>query len=59
MQKNDSYELDDDELVEDLAVSQPLLQRTASELSFEIMTQSTSSALTVANLYVVFSFAIR
>ncbi|EIE75526.1 hypothetical protein RO3G_00230 [Rhizopus delemar RA 99-880] len=58
MQKNDSYELDDDELVEDLAVSQPLLQRTAPELSFEIMTQSTSSALTVANLYVVFSFAI-
>ncbi|KAF7723525.1 hypothetical protein EC973_001900 [Apophysomyces ossiformis] len=29
MQKNGSYELDDDELVEDLAVSQPLLQRTA------------------------------
>ncbi|KAG1177261.1 hypothetical protein G6F36_010846 [Rhizopus arrhizus] len=53
MQKNDSYELDDDELVEDLAVSQPLLQRTAPELSFEIMTQSTSSALTVANLLVL------
>ncbi|KAI9473853.1 MAG: hypothetical protein EXX96DRAFT_487383, partial [Benjaminiella poitrasii] len=42
--KNNSYELDDDELVEDLAVSQPLLQRTAPELSLEIITQSTSSA---------------